>query len=199
VDEGLPEVNDASPAGSPNPSPRLTVFLSFDFDALSGWVGDSQNPADISRDEFAAVAVPRVLDLLDRHSIRGTLFIPGHTALAYPNQVLDIQRRGHEIGHHRWVHDAAASFDDDMQREIFAKGIEALAKVTGERPVGYRSPGGSYNSTSIDILVENNVLYDSHFSASDFQVVGHGRLHVRHHDRPRRASVRLAHGRLRPL
>lgn len=114
------------------------------------------------------MAVPRVLDLLDRHGVKSTFFIPGHTALAYPNHVLDIQRRGHEIGHHGWVHEEAASFDDDTQREIFGKGLEALAKVTGECPVGYRSPGGSYNSTSIDILKENQFLYDSHFSASDF-------------------------------
>jgi peptidoglycan/xylan/chitin deacetylase (PgdA/CDA1 family) len=162
-------MNDASQASASEPDPRLTVCLSFDFDALSGWVGDSQNPADISRGEFAAVAVPRVLDLLDRHGIKGTFFVPGHTALAYPRHVLDIQGRGHEIGHHGWVHEAAATFDDDTQREIFAKGISALEKVTGERPVGYRSPGGSYNATSIDILLENEFLYDSHFSASDFR------------------------------
>jgi peptidoglycan-N-acetylglucosamine deacetylase len=148
--------------------PGLTVCLSFDFDALSAWVADSQNPADVSRGEFAAVAVPRILDLLDRHGIKATFFVPGHTALAYPNQVRDIQDRGHEIGHHGWVHEAAAAFDDATQREIFAKGFDALAKVTGERPVGYRSPNGSYNSTSIDILLENGFLYDSHFSASDF-------------------------------
>ncbi|ROO87263.1 polysaccharide deacetylase [Actinocorallia herbida] len=147
----------------------LTVCLSFDFDALSGWVAGSTNPADVSRGEFAAVAVPRVLDLLDRHGIEATFFVPGHTALAYPAQVLDIQRRGHEIGHHGWAHEAAAEFSDEEQREIFRKGAEALEKVTGERPVGYRAPRGSYNATSIDILLENGFLYNSHFSASDFR------------------------------
>ncbi|MFB4306097.1 polysaccharide deacetylase [Actinomadura sp. GTD37] len=156
-------------AGVPDAPSGLTVCLSFDFDALSGWVAGSQNPADVSRGEYAAVAVPRVLDLLDRHGIKATFFVPGHTALAYPNHVRDIQRRGHEIGHHGWAHEAAAEFDDDTQREIFAKGIDALEKVTGERPVGYRAPRGSYNSTSIDILAENDFLYNSHFGASDFQ------------------------------
>lgn len=149
--------------------PRLSVCLSFDFDALSSWVADNQNPADVSRGEFAAVAVPRVLDLLDRHGIKGTFFVPGHTALAYPVQTRDIVARGHELGHHGWTHESAADFDDATQREIFAKGLDALKKVTGVRPLGYRSPGGSYNSTSIDILRENGIVYDSHFSASDFR------------------------------
>lgn len=147
---------------------KPTVCLSFDFDALSGWVGDSRNPADISRGEFAAVAVPRVLDLLDRHGIKATFFIPGHTALAYPRQVLDIQRRGHEIGHHGWAHESAGSCDIDTQREILAKGFDALQKVTGERPVGYRAPRGSYSPDTVDLLLESGIRYNSHFSASDF-------------------------------
>ncbi|MGX1811946.1 polysaccharide deacetylase family protein [Nocardia sp. NPDC055321] len=147
---------------------KPTVCLTFDFDALSGWVAESQNPADVSRGEFAAVAVPRVLDLLDRHGIKATFFIPGHTALAYPRQVLDIQRRGHEIGHHGWAHESAGDFDIDTQREVLAKGFDALQKVTGERPVGYRAPRGSYSQDTIGLLLESGVRYNSHFSASDF-------------------------------
>ncbi|MGB3373893.1 MAG: polysaccharide deacetylase [Microbacterium sp.] len=114
------------------------------------------------------MAVPRVLDLLDRHNIKATFFVPGHTALAYPQQVIAIRDRGHEIGHHGWVHEAAGELDDDAQREVFAKGFEALDKVVGVRPVGYRSPGGSYNAATIRILEENGFLYNSHFSSSDF-------------------------------
>lgn len=146
----------------------LTVCLSFDFDALSAWVADSQNPADVSRGEFAAVAVPRVLALLDRYDIAATFFIPGHTALAYPRHVLDIQSRGHEIGHHGWAHEMAGEASADAQREILAKGFDALQKVAGERPVGYRAPGGSYSGETIDLLLESGIRYDSHFSASDF-------------------------------
>jgi peptidoglycan-N-acetylglucosamine deacetylase len=149
---------------------RLTVCLSFDFDAMSGWIGESTNAADISKGEFAAVAVPRILGLLERHGIKATFFVPGHTALAYPAHVNDIQTRGHEIGHHGWVHELPAQFDADRQREIFAKGLEALRKVTGSSPIGYRSPAVSYDTTSsLDVLLDNGIVYDSGFSASDFQ------------------------------
>src|SRR5262249_44730863 len=62
----------------------LSVCLSFDFDAMSVWIAGTENPATISRGEFGAVAIPRILSLLERHGARATFFIPGHTALAYP-------------------------------------------------------------------------------------------------------------------
>ena len=71
-------------------SPRLSVCLTFDFDALSPWAHEMAlgNVAAMSRGEFGAVAVPRILALLERHDVPATFFIPGHTALAYPQLVL---------------------------------------------------------------------------------------------------------------
>ena len=62
--------------------PRLTCALTFDFDAQSVWIGSykSKNPSEISRGEFGAVAIPRILALLERHGVPGTFCIPGHTA-----------------------------------------------------------------------------------------------------------------------
>src|SRR5690349_10447785 len=54
------------------PVAELSVCLSFDFDALSVWVAQTDNPATISRGEFGAVAVPRILALLARRGARAT-------------------------------------------------------------------------------------------------------------------------------
>lgn len=148
--------------------PRLSVCLTFDFDAMCGWVQSSDNPAEISRGEFGAVAVPRVLDLLDRHGIDATFFIPGHTVLAYPHLAREIRDRGHEIGHHGWAHEDAPELGPDGEREIFQRGLEALDQVVGVRPRGYRSPSGNYSAATIDVLLENDIEYNSHFSGSDF-------------------------------
>jgi peptidoglycan/xylan/chitin deacetylase (PgdA/CDA1 family) len=57
-----------------------TVCLTFDFDALSLWINRRQtSPASLSRGEFGAVAVPRILQLLNAYAIQSTWFIPGHT------------------------------------------------------------------------------------------------------------------------
>lgn len=52
----------------------LSCALTFDFDATSAWLGSykSRNPSMISRGEFGAVAVPRILDPLKKHRIVAT-------------------------------------------------------------------------------------------------------------------------------
>ena len=58
-----------------------TVCLTFDFDALSVWLGSFgiDTPTAMSRGEFGArVGVPRILRLLAREQINATFYIPGH-------------------------------------------------------------------------------------------------------------------------
>lgn len=147
---------------------RLSVCLTFDVDALSVWIAGTANPAAISRGEFAVVAIPRILDLLDRHGIAATFFVPGHTALAYPDLVRQIRDGGHEIAHHGWVHENPSQFDREGERRNFERGLEALERVGGGRPVGYRSPSSELSASSMDILLEQGMLYDSSCGGSDF-------------------------------
>jgi len=69
-----------------NDKKDVRVALSFDFDACSSWIGTlgATSPSMVSRGEFGAIAVRRVLALLDKFEIKGTFFIPGHTALLFP-------------------------------------------------------------------------------------------------------------------
>jgi peptidoglycan-N-acetylglucosamine deacetylase len=149
--------------------PRLSACLTFDFDAMSVWIAGTDNPATISRGEFGAVAIPRILALLEKHDVRGTFFTPGHTALAYPQLVCAIRDAGHEIGHHGWVHENPAEQGGaDGERAVFERGLEALDKVAGVRPRGYRSPAADLSPHSLGVLVEFEMLYDSSCQGSDF-------------------------------
>jgi peptidoglycan/xylan/chitin deacetylase (PgdA/CDA1 family) len=147
---------------------RLSVCLSFDFDAMSVWIASTDNPATISRGEFGAVAVPRILALLERRHVRATFFVPGHTALAYPELVREIDAAGHEIGHHGWVHENPAKQGSEGERAVFERGLEALDRVAGVRPTGYRSPAAEFSRDTIDVLLEYGMRYDSSCSGSDF-------------------------------
>jgi peptidoglycan-N-acetylglucosamine deacetylase len=144
--------------------------LTFDFDALSPWVFEMAegNVAALSRGEFGAVAVPRILDLLERHELPATFFVPGHTALVYPELVRKIRDAGHEIGHHGFVHEGLSRLEPDREREYLLRGLEALDRVAGVRPAGYRAPGVDVSVNTVDILLEHGFLYDASFSGSDF-------------------------------
>jgi peptidoglycan-N-acetylglucosamine deacetylase len=159
---------------------RLSVCLTFDFDALSPWVFEMAegNVAALSRGEFGAVAIPRILALLRRHDIRASFYVPGHTALAYPDLVRSIAADGHELGHHGWVHEGLSRLEPDREREYLVRGLEALDTVAGVRPVGYRAPGVDVSVNTVDILLEHGFVYDASFSGSDFEP-----YYLRHGDR----------------
>lgn len=150
--------------------PHLSCCLTFDFDAMSVWIGSmkSNNPSMISRGEFGVTAMPRILDLTRRHNIRATFFVPGHTALAFPDLVKRIADEGHEIGHHGWVHENPADFDEAGERLNLERGFDALDKAAGVRPVGYRSPAADFSVNTVELLVEHDFLYDSSCGAHDF-------------------------------
>jgi peptidoglycan-N-acetylglucosamine deacetylase len=147
------------------------VCLTFDFDALSPWVFEMAegNVAALSRGEFGAVAVPRILELLDRHDVPATFFVPGHTALAYPDLVRAIAAAGHELGHHGWVHEGLSKLDRATEERYLVRGLEALDEVAGVRPAGYRAPGVDVSVNTVDLLLEHGFRYDASFSATDFE------------------------------
>ncbi len=142
---------------------KLTCCITLDFDGMSSWIGSakSQNPSTISRGQFGAVAVPRILKLLNRFSIHSSFAVPGHTAYAYPDIVADICEQGHEIVHHGWVHENPADFDEPGERHNLDEGIRALERVTGIRPRGYRSPSWGFSKRTVDLLIEYGFDYDS--------------------------------------
>jgi hypothetical protein len=124
---------------------RCTVCLTFDVDAYNPWLykGPS-DPSSLSRGEFdATIGVPRILRLPDDYGITGTFFVPGHTADAFPRCVELIAAGGHEIAHHGYCHEPPARLSASEEEAALIKGIEALRRITGERPNGYRSAVGA--------------------------------------------------------
>ena len=149
---------------------HFSIALTFDFDAMSVWIGSlrSKNPSMISRGEFGAVAVPRILELCARHEMRTTWCVPGHTALAYPDLVRRIRDEGHEIAHHGWVHENPAGLDEAAERRVLERGLEALHEVAGVRPRGYRSPAWDLSPRTIPLLLEYGFEWDSSLMGGDF-------------------------------
>src|ERR1700730_3908256 len=149
---------------------NFAVCLSFDFDTLSLWIGSFKQitPTEISRGEFGAVGALRILDLLDKHSIKSPFFVPGHTAEIYPDIVAEIYRRGHEVAHHNYLHESPQELTLAQERKIITKGIECIEKVIGEKPLGYRAPAWEPSWNTMNILSSGGFLYDSSMMAPDY-------------------------------
>src|SRR5262249_19150355 len=130
-----------TPKAWPNGA-RVAVCLSFDVD---NELLQRANPLPVplSVGEYGATtAVPRILDLLDRHQVPATFFMPAMSAMLHPDMLSAIlARRRHEIGIHGWIHEFWPGIGDAAKEErLLAQSIEYLTKATGKRPVGVRAP-----------------------------------------------------------
>ena len=149
---------------------RCAVALCFDFDAETLWFngGQETTPTPTSRGEYAAfVAVPRILDLLEKHSVLATFFVPGYTVEKYPEIVKEIHKRGHEIGHHGYYHETPVTKEYEEEKQVLEMGLKVIDEVLGIRPAGYRSPAWDLSNHSLQLLSEYGFIYDSSMMADE--------------------------------
>ena len=143
--------------------------LTFDFDAVSGYIAQGQrSPTPISRGEFGLVGAERILALLQRHGIAATWFIPGHTIETYPAMSVRIAEAGHEIGHHGWTHMTPVTMSRDEEEAGLQRGTDAIVKLCGRKPRGYRSPAWDLSENTIELLVARGFLYESSMMGNDY-------------------------------
>jgi peptidoglycan/xylan/chitin deacetylase (PgdA/CDA1 family) len=146
--------------------------LTFDFDAMSVWIGTYgfHGPSAISRGEFGArVGLTRILTLLDREAVPATFFVPGHTVETYPELCCEIVARGHEIGHHGYLHERPVDLNSAKERAALERGLEVLERILETRPLGYRAPGWEHSDDTIGLLLEHGFAYDSSMMAQDYE------------------------------
>ena len=145
---------------------RAAASFTFDVDAESCTI--AHDPTSTRRMSLMShqsygpkIAVPRILQILERQDIKGTFFIPGFTAESYPDVVRRIADAGHEIGHHGYLHEPMQGIDAATEASYLDRGLDALHKVAGIRPVGYRAPWWELIWQSPALLADRGFLYDS--------------------------------------
>lgn len=151
-----------------------TICLTFDFDAISIWVSTFKqlSASPLSRGEYGArVGLPRILELLARKRVTATFFVPGHTAVSFPEAVRRIRDAGHEIAAHGYCHESPVGLAPQEEAELLRRSVTKLQSVLGDtfHPVGYRSPAWDLSESSIAILEEQGFSYDSSLMADDFR------------------------------
>jgi peptidoglycan-N-acetylglucosamine deacetylase len=166
-----PDGEEGRVTGSGASARDVRVALTFDFDALSNWIGSLglTSPGPLSRGEFSPIGARRVLALLAEYRARATFFTPGHTALAYPGAVAAVREAGHEIAHHGWIHERPSRLTGDEERRALERGLEVLERELGVRPRGYRAPGWDLSPRTVELLVEHGFEYDSSLMGSDYE------------------------------
>jgi peptidoglycan/xylan/chitin deacetylase (PgdA/CDA1 family) len=152
-----------------NAVPRHIVCLTFDFDTQSGFIARGMTtPTPLSRGEFGAIASRRILDFLKSRDIQATWFIPGFTIESWPGECEAVVAGGHEVAHHSWAHIPPASQSRAEEEADLVRANDAIARLTGRRARGYRSPSWDLSEHTIDLLIAHGFLYDSSLMGADY-------------------------------
>ena len=149
--------------------PRHIVCLTFDFDTMSGFIARGlTTPTPLSRGEFGARASSRILALLNSRDITSTWFVPGFTIETFPRECEAVVKAGHEVAHHSWAHVPPSDQTREEEEADMARANDAIARLTGRKARGYRSPSWDLSPHTIELLVKHGFLYDSSLMGADY-------------------------------
>jgi peptidoglycan/xylan/chitin deacetylase (PgdA/CDA1 family) len=146
---------------------RCAVALSFDSDHETNELREAgESPGRLSQGQYGnRQGVPRILDILKKHKVKATFFVPAVTALLYPDEQRRVVDEGHEVGIHGWIHERNSELPLEAERDLQMRSAEVLEKITGKRPVGIRTPSWDFSPNTLAITKEMGLLYDSSLMA----------------------------------
>ncbi|MDO5340221.1 MAG: polysaccharide deacetylase family protein [Eubacteriales bacterium] len=94
----------------------------------------------------------KILDILDKYNVKTTFFMTGGWVDSYPDKVLEIYNRGHDLGNHSQNHKEMSKLSVSEQKEEIMSVANKIKEITGYTSFLFRPPYGDYNSTLIDTV-----------------------------------------------
>lgn len=138
--------------------------LSLDLDNKWSYLKIHGDPTWNSYPSYLDIVVPRFLDFFQQLDLKITVFIVGQDAAIQDNQdaLQAIAAAGHEIGNHSFHHDSWLQLYSEAEVETEIAIAQAhIQRVTGQRPIGFRSPGYSLSPTVLQVLGRLGYEYDA--------------------------------------
>jgi peptidoglycan/xylan/chitin deacetylase (PgdA/CDA1 family) len=146
---------------------RCAVALSFDSDHETNELREAgESIGRLSQGQYGnRQGIPRILEILKKHDVKASFFVPAVTALLYPDEQRRVAAEGHEIGIHGWIHERNSELPLEAERDLQMRSADVLEKVAGVRPVGIRTPSWDFSPNTLAITREMGLIYDSSLMA----------------------------------
>jgi peptidoglycan/xylan/chitin deacetylase (PgdA/CDA1 family) len=146
---------------------RCAVALSFDSDHETNELRDGgESIGKLSQGQYGnRQGVPRILELLARHGVRASFFVPAVVAMLYPDEQRRVVAEGHEIGIHGWIHERNSTLPPQAERDLQMRSADTLERIAGVRPVGIRTPSWDFSPHTLAITRDMGLAYDSSLMA----------------------------------
>lgn len=146
---------------------RCAVAFSFDSDHETNELREGgESIGKLSQGQYGnRQGVPRILDILHRHAVPASFYVPAVTALLYPDEQRRIVAEGHEVALHGWIHERNSVLAEADERDLMLRASDTLERVVGQRPVGIRTPSWDFSPTTLAIAKDMGLIYDSSLMA----------------------------------
>ena len=131
--------------------------------------GDKPDYASLAYGEYGGKAgIWRIMDVLRRNNVKGTIDTNGRVAEQFPDALKEVHAAGHEIVGHGWANDIyLTSLEPEKERGLIRQTLSSITSVTGQRPVGWVSPGHRINAHTFDYLVDEGILWTGDLPGPD--------------------------------
>lgn len=106
----------------------------------------------------------RILELLDKNNSKATFFVLGYIAEKFPELILEIYNKGHEIASHGMSHKLIYNLKEYEFREELKESKYLLENIIQDEVIGFRAPSWSITDKSKwawKVLEEENFKYSS--------------------------------------
>jgi len=145
-------------------SEKPCMSLSLDLDNQWTYMKTHGNPDWQSFPSYLDVAVPRILEFLKQHDIKITFFVVGQDAVFEKNHdaLAQLSAAGHEIANHSFNHEPWLHLysPDKLDAEL-EQAEDAIEAVTGVKVTGFRGPGFSLSTATLNALKKRGYDYDA--------------------------------------
>lgn len=120
------------------------------------------------RDYGARIGVFRVMEVLDKHTIRASVLLNADVCVHYPAIIEEGNKRNWEwLGHGVTNNIRMTQYAADEERAVVRQIRETITAVTGKAPRGWLGPGLAETFDTPDLLAEEGIEYISDWVTDD--------------------------------
>lgn len=115
---------------------------------------------DVDRELSLLDGLDEALSIMNEQKIKGSFFVVGEIADKLADKLRKMDRNGHDIACHNWVHLRPVTMAKDEFEAQLIKAKEKLEEILGHEVHGYRAPSFGIDDERLDI-VQKHFSYDS--------------------------------------